>query len=213
MSIPAQCTTCGYRFTSRQIQITNSTDITIEGSEPCLKCGGRAVWQSGRYDFVGDAITSFQALSREQILGLKDIASRAASGTVSAASATQEAAAVNREAGELFRLAMQWGVPGLLFQLLAIWMQFAGDAADDARDGRTEALFRQQVAAQAEIIEQLVALNQSTATPEPRTYSPPAPHTSHKTPSEPSAEGRAGMRRAWKQEKKTSKDNSIKFRR
>ena len=213
MSVPAKCTRCGFSFISTSIMLIDCTDVTISGmSERCPRCGGRADLIAGKYDFAGTAVSSFKALDRSQLESLRDIAQGATSGDLSAADAERQARAVNGVAADIFRTAMTWGVPGLLLALLSIWLSVAGDAADEARAERTEALFLQQLSAQAEIIEQLREINAGLAKPEPQSHSRKAPRTTQLQPNESSPLDRAAKRRAWKAAKKSSKDNSIKFR-
>lgn len=214
MSLTAQCTRCHLRFASRAIGISGDvTGLTIKNmSETCPRCGGRAHVRDGVYDFTASVITSFRSLDRNGLITLRDLAQQVQKGRVQPEIAQMQARSAGPAADDVFRTAMAWGVPSLLVALITLWLQISGDAADADRADRMEALFREQLATQTQMVEALNRINGLPATPAPPTHSPQTPPSSQSKTSGCEGSDRASRRRAWKEAKKTSGAPPSKFR-
>lgn len=136
MSIPVLCRKCGYRGISRTLSISNSRYVTISNClEQCPRCGGAAELQSGTYDFVGDVMTAFRApgMSRQKVVAIADIVSKAAAGKISPDVAVQEAEGVESGLAALLRAAFAHGIPidrivAIIGLILAFWIAYSSDA-------------------------------------------------------------------------------------
>lgn len=135
MSIPVHCKQCGYRGIAHSISVSNSTGITFEGgSENCVRCGGRAEFQSGTYDFVGDMISAFRVpgVTRQKIAEVQSIVSKALDGTISAADAVKQTQDVDSAIGGVLRAAHDHGISfDRIMMIIALLYAFYADYSSD----------------------------------------------------------------------------------
>lgn len=184
MSIPTRCERCGHRGVSRMISISDSRDVTIRGGyEPCARCGGPALYQSGNYDFVGDVVAAFRApgVTREAVTRLGDIAKGVQTGVISA----DEAAVQISELAAPLATVWDWsnknaGALSLLVAIIALFLTIYYEAESDAADAEERALARQQVEATQslhEVQEKILIELQRTGVvpPAPKTQPTPKP--------------------------------------
>lgn len=188
MSVPVHCKKCGYRGTARSIHIKNSTDITFKGgSEDCPQCGGRAEFQSGTYDFIGNTISAFRepGMTRERMEAIKQVAEKVRDGDLSASDARDEIAEQSS------RIASVWdwvGENDKQLQVLLIiiglflahyhFVQMSAGPQDDAEVRRSAAQAAERNAQALEKIgEELEKMNIDAPTPAPQAQAPQQPQT------------------------------------
>lgn len=171
MSIPVHCKQCGYRGIAHSIWITSSHNITFEGgSENCPECGGRAEFQSGTYDFVGDVLTAFRApgTTRKKVEEFAGIVSLAAEGKISAEAAVEQARGVSVAFGGLLKAAHDRGITfdrvlAFILAIHAFWIAHSSDA--DVQAALAES--RNQTELSQQMLSELEEMNASL--PEPAT--------------------------------------------
>lgn len=139
MSVPALCSKCGLKFTSRVLSFENSTHIPIEGcSEQCPKCGGWANIQDGTYDFVGKVMSAVRApgVLRDDVLAFQNIAKAVQSGKISSEDAALQLFQINSALATLWKWTNENGgaiavVLMIIALYLAIWTKEAADAGSE----------------------------------------------------------------------------------
>ena len=138
MSIPVDCPNCGHQFTSRAISITNSTDVTISGSESCPKCSGVAVIRAGTYDFVGAVMTAARApgVLREDLVNFRDLVNKYRLGHISSEIVSGELISEQSPFADIWRVLNNNGTAiGVLLSILSIiissWVQISGDSVSE----------------------------------------------------------------------------------
>ena len=106
MSVPATCTRCGFRFTSRALRIRNAINITIRDiGETCPRCGGLAKLQDGTYDFVGEVLAAVRApgVMRQDVLAFQGVARAVQEGVLSFEDASEQLAQINSAFATLWK--------------------------------------------------------------------------------------------------------------
>lgn len=159
MSVPIRCRRCGYKGIATGITFINSRDITIgKASETCPMCGGRADYQSGTYDFVGDAIAAFRApgVTRASAEEFANVVSSAAKGELTTEQALQQAESINAIFSAFFRKALANGVPidrlvNVISLILAAWAFYSSEVGGEATLGE----LRTQTEVQRTILQEM----------------------------------------------------------
>ncbi|MBA1373189.1 hypothetical protein [Sphingomonas ursincola] len=120
------------------ITLTNSLNTTISGSETCPRCGGRAEYQAGTYDFFGDTMAAFRApgVTRASVKAFADVVSSAARGELTHDQALEQAETINSTLATLFRTAAINGVSidrllNIISIALAAWALYSSEVDGD----------------------------------------------------------------------------------
>ena len=197
MSIPARCTSCGYSYIATSIRIQNSIGTTISGgSETCPRCGGRAYFQSGTYDFIGDGLGVLRTASRDEIRKLRDVVSATTAGQLDFADAIRQSDEIHRGFGPLLAAAMQYGLPGILIALIALYLQFAAMKDDERSSADMMGLLRHQAQTDELLLKEFQRLSELQSTSPPPAYLVPTPPTTQQRPSATSPPNRHERRAA-----------------
>ena len=180
MSIPVHCKTCGYTGIARSVYIENSSEVTfIGGGENCPRCGGRADFQSGTYDFVGEVMTAFRApgMTRQKVADFRKVLEQVNEGAISADTAVKSAENIDPLLSRILKSAYENGVTfdrvlAVLLAIHAFWTSYSSDA--DVQAALTES--RHQTELSQKMLSELQKLNVSSS--ESRTKAsanPPSP--------------------------------------
>lgn len=178
MSVPAKCTACGHRFTSKAFMAFSGVNISYSGcTETCPKCGGRAELQSGTYDFVGSTIAAFTApgVTRAKVEAARDLAAKVAQEEITAKDAAEEAEKITAGLGNVFMAAHDRGITfdrilALILAVLAFWGQFGPDADLQALLAESQ----KQNELSQRMLEEFQKQNSSRGGPTPTVATPPA---------------------------------------
>lgn len=212
MSVPVHCPACGLRFSSRMFSFTDPSNVTLSGNrESCPQCGEMADIQDGTYDFVGNAISSFRALDGLAIRRFQDVLKAAESDHAGKAKVISEAAALDPTFGKFVATLQALGGLPLLLAFIALWIQWMAYTEDTRDQEAVLGELRASNTHQEQLIEGMRELIEAQQKPASQPLLQPKPRTTHIQPSDVSGQDRAAKRRAWKLERKTSKDRSIKF--
>lgn len=197
MSIPAKCESCGLSYIATSILIKNSVGVTFSGgSETCPRCGGRAQFQSGVYDFIGDGLGVLRRASRTEVQKLRDIISAATTGEIDYSDAIRQSDEIRHGFGPLLAAALQYGIPGILIALIALYLQFASMKDDERSSADMMELLRQQAQTDELLLKEFQRLNELQSTSPPPAYSAPKPPTTQQRPNEVSRPNRHERRAA-----------------
>ena len=148
MSVPATCTNCGLRFTSRQFHVENSQNVTFDGcTESCPRCGGRAKLQDGTYDFIGSAVAAFRApgVTRKDIERFRSIAEAAKERRITPDLAGQQIKQINVSFGTLWDWAnSNAGALAILISVITLVLMMYDSVSSNA-DAKTAHKDAQQI--------------------------------------------------------------------
>lgn len=166
MSVPMRCKACGLNFTARYINFSGTTNAGVSNySEDCPRCGGDAVSQNGRYDFVGSAIAAFRApgVTRQKVERFAEVARAAQAGAIKRTDADAQIAELSRALASLWKFINDNGSGiSVLLAVIAIWLTITAGWDDDIaadkqlKETQTQtAMMRSSEQVQQKILEEL----------------------------------------------------------
>ena len=175
MNIPAECSSCGFRF-SAPIIVGADPVTFIDCATNCPRCGAHAAIQSGTYQLVENAVMAFRAagVTRQSVVRFRNLAEQVRAGDL-----TPEAASIEIEKlGASLATLWNWinqngGALALLGTIITIYLTIsAGWDADVAAEKQLKATQRTtQVVQSAErvqkkILEELRKQTEAATKPE-----------------------------------------------
>jgi hypothetical protein len=196
MSIPTKCSSCGYSYRATSIHIENSTAVTVSGSETCPKCGGRAEFQAGTYDFIGDSIAVLRSASQDDIRKLKGVAAAAAAGEIDRGDAIHQSDEIHEGFGQLLATALKYGVPSLLVALISLYLQYGSMKEDERDSAEMRNLLRQQAQTSGLLLKEFQRINELQRTSPPPQQLESKPQTVRQQPNVTSLPNRHERRAA-----------------
>lgn len=180
-------------------------------STDCPACGLMTPIEDGTYEIANSTFRSFRALDVPDLLRFQAILAEAkGKPPVEVAEAAKD---IDPAFGKVVQVLQALGGLPLLIALIGLYIQYAAYKDDNADQDAVLSELKASNANQELLIEGMRELIEAQSTPAPQPYSGQRPSTNRTPPSGVSGSDRAAKRRAWKQAKKASKDNSIKFRR
>lgn len=174
MSIPAQCTRCGFQFISQMFSFSGGTVNISNCSVSCPRCGGEAPLQDGSYTFVGRMIAAFSApgTTRERVEAFRDIASAVTSGAATEAEAEERIAELGPTLANLWVwLNANGQALSVVIAAITLFLMMYYQNSSDEDAAKLQASTEKQTQVEMQIVAELQKQNASAAAP----VSPPRP--------------------------------------